>query len=356
MNKKINYKYLNILLLLGIIYLLFLMKDLWFGVVEKIFNILLPFIIAFLIAYVLYPFMNFLVKKKVPKSLSIFIVILTIVSIFGFTCYFALPVFFNQLINLLANLGKISTDIANKYNIDLGFINDTIGEYTSKIIDYIGIIISDGTIFNIVNKSIDFITKFIIITIASIYFLADMSNIYSKVKDYLLRTNKKRYYLISNLNKEVYSYLKGLLIFMIIQFFEYTILFLIIGHPNFLLIGVLASITTIIPYFGGLITNILALLIASVISPKLFVLTLIITIVCPNIDGYIISPKIYGKTNQLPALLSIFAVFAGGALLGFSGIIIAVPLTIIILSVYKTYKKEISNKIKNIKTRKKSKY
>lgn len=354
MNKKINYKYLNILLLLGIAYLLFLMKGLWFGVVEKLFNIALPFIIAFLIAYVLYPFMNYLIKKKIPKTLAIFIVILTVVSIFGFSVYFAVPVFFNQLINLLANLGKISTDIATKYNIDLSFINDAISKYSTKIIDYIGIIISDGTIFNIVNKSIDFITKFIIVSISSIYFLADMPNINLKVKKYLFRTNKKRYYLISNLNKEVYSYLKGLLIFMIIQFFEYTILFLIIGHPNFLLIGVLASITTIIPYFGGLITNILALLIASVISPKLFVLTLIITIVCPNIDGYIISPKIYGKTNQLPALLSIFSVFAGGALFGFYGIVIAVPLTIIILSIYKSYKKEISNKIKNIKTKKRN--
>ena len=136
---------------------------------------------------------------------------------------------------------------------------------------------------------------------------------------------------------------------MVIQFFEYTFLFLIIGHPNFLLLGVLACITTVIPYFGGIITNVIALLISSVVSSKLFILTLIITLVFPNIDGYIISPKIYGKTNQIPPLLTIFSVFAGGALFGFAGIVIAVPLTIIIMSVIKSYKNEITVKIKKVK-------
>ena len=176
-----------------------------------------------------------------------------------------------------------------------------------------------------------------------------MSKIRRKIKEFLKSKNKKTYNLIINIDSEITSYLKGLGIFMIIQFFEYTFLFFIIGHPNFLLLGVLACITTIIPYFGGLITNIIALLIASVVSTKLFILTLIVTIVFPNIDGYIISPKIYGKTNKLPPLLTIFSVFAGGALFGFYGIVIAVPITIVILAIYNAYKCEINNKIKIVK-------
>ena len=122
-----------------------------------------------------------------------------------------------------------------------------------------------------------------------------------------------------------------------------------IGHPNFLLLGVLSSVSTLIPYFGGLIVNIIALIIASVVSPQLFVMTLIVAIVFPNIDGYLISPKIYGKTNNISPLLSIFAVFAGGVLGGFVGILIALPLTIILRTIYKSYKKDISKKIGNIR-------
>lgn len=349
MKKNVNYKYLNLLLILGVVYLLFLMKNLWLGAVYKIFGIILPFIIAFGISYVLYPFLKFLMDRKIPKIIAIFIIIATVLLIVGLTTYYVVPLFFNQLVNLLTNLGKFSTDIATKYGVDTKMINDTINQYSAKIIRAIGEVLSSGSIFGILSKSVDYLSKFIIIFIVSVYFLADMPNIRRKLKNYLFKTSKKKYHLISNIDKEITSYLKGLGIFMVIQFFEYTFLFLIIGHPNFLLLGVLACITTVIPYFGGIITNVIALLIASVISPKLFVLTLVITFVFPNVDGYIISPKIYGKTNQLPPLLTIFAVFAGGALLGFIGIVIAVPLTIIILSIIRSYKNEISVKIKNVK-------
>lgn len=349
MKKGINYKYLNLLLILGIFYLLFLMENLWMGIFLKIFNILLPFIIAFGISYVMYPFLRFLTSKKIPKIISIFIIVTLLILIVGLIAYYAVPLFVNQLINLLSNLAKVSTDIAVKYGVDTKFINDTIAQYSSKIINGIGEVISSGSFVGILSKSVDYLSKIIIISIVSIYFLADMANIRRKFKNYLINKGTKKYYLISNIDREITSYLKGLGIFMIIQFFEYTFLFLIIGHPNFLLLGVLACVTTVIPYFGGIITNLIALVIASVISPRLFILTLIITLVFPNIDGYIISPKIYGKTNQIPPLLTIFVVFAGGALLGFTGIVIAVPLTIMIMAIIKAYKGEIKVHIKKVK-------
>lgn len=349
MKKQINYKYLNILLILLIIYLLFLMRNLWASTLSKILSILTPFIIAFLIAYVLYPILKFLESKKIPKVISVFLIVLIILLITGLTVYYVVPLFVNQLINLLSNLGEISKDIALKYNIDTKLLSDTISKFSSKIINGIGLYITNGTVFGILSKSIDYLTKSIIVLIVSIYFLCDMSKIRMKIKEFLKSKNKKTYNLIINIDSEITSYLKGLGIFMIIQFFEYTFLFFIIGHPNFLLLGVLACITTIIPYFGGLITNIIALLIASVVSTKLFILTLVVTIVFPNVDGYIISPKIYGKTNKLPPLLTIFSVFAGGALFGFYGIVIAVPITIVILAIYNAYKCEINNKIKIVK-------
>ena len=56
---KVNFKLLNILIILGIIYILYLISGLWLGLVVKIFNIVAPFMLSFSVAYVLYP----LVKK-----------------------------------------------------------------------------------------------------------------------------------------------------------------------------------------------------------------------------------------------------------------------------------------------------
>ena len=154
----------------------------------------------------------------------------------------------------------------------------------------------------------------------------------------------KKNWIAKNIDKKY-----GLCLTLVIQFFEYTIVFLLIGHPNFLLLGILSSISSLIPYFGGFIVNVIAIMIAAVVSPKLLILTLIVAIVLPNIDGYIISPKVYGKTNNISPLLTIFAVFAGGVLGGFIGILIALPLTIILRTIFKYYKGDISKKIDDIK-------
>ena len=75
---------------------------------------------------------------------------------------------------------------------------------------------------------------------------------------------------------------------------------------------------------------------------------MIICLVFPNIDGYIISPRVYGKTNNISPIWTIFAVFAGGALYGFLGIVIALPVYIILNCTYKFFKKNIYGKIDDI--------
>jgi len=86
---------------------------------------------------------------------------------------------------------------------------------------------------------------------------------------------------------------------MIIQLFEYSLLFFIVGHPNWLILGILACLTTIIPYFGGVLTNIIAILTATVISTPLTIATIVICLIFPQLDGYVISPHVYGKTNDI---------------------------------------------------------
>lgn len=99
--------------------------------------------------------------------------------------------------------------------------------------------------------------------------------------------------------------------------------------------------------------NIVAIITAAVISPTLLILTIVVGIVCPQIDGYIIYPKVYGKTNNVPTLLTIFAVFTGGVLAGTIGILFALPLTIVLLTVYRHYDEDISRKIEAIKKKEK---
>lgn len=348
-SKKINYKLINIVLIFVICFLFYNTIGLWKFVFNKFFSIIFPFLVAFAIAYALYPFLSKLVKKGIPKPIAMVLIVFLVLGFVGLIVALLVPIINNQL-NALFNWSLLFIqDLSNKYNIDLKFIQDNIMDING-VLNNFGKSIGDFS-FSFISKIINILSKSIICFITSIYFLGSMDVIRVKFKKFLKRKSKKTFNYVKRLDYEVSQYFVGLEKFIVIQFFEYTTIFFLIGHPYYLLLGILSAVTTCIPYFGGIFTNIIACVTAFFISSKLFILTLIITFVFPNIDGYIISPRVYGSTNNIPALLTIFAVFAGGILYGFIGIVIALPLAIILLATYRFYEDDISDKIEDIKNK-----
>ena len=180
----------------------------------------------------------------------------------------------------------------------------------------------------------------------------DMNKIRSSIKRYFYEKNRKTASYLKKLDEELTKYLGGMGLNIVIQMIEYTLAFLIIGHPNYLILGILSGISAIIPWFGGFLVAVISLLVSSVISTKMFILTAIICIVCPTLDGNVIGPKVYGKTNSLHPLLVIFAVSAGGIIAGFWGIVLSLPVAIAIKTTYNFYKKDIYKKVRHIKGKK----
>lgn len=348
--KKINYKLLNILLVLGICFLFYNTLGLWSFVVDKTIAIVSPFVVSFVIAYALYPFLKKLQDRGIRKSLAVILILVCIVGFLIILISLLIPIITEQVGALSGVVLSFIQDLSLKYNLDLNFIQENITDINVLMNNY-GKPISDFSV-SFLSKSINFLSKFVICFITSIYFLIGMDSIRFKFKRYLKRKKKRTFNYFKRLDYEVSQYFVGLEKFIVIQFIEYTVIFFLIGHPYYLILGVLCSVTTFIPYFGGIFSNIIACITAFFISPTLFILTLIVAFVCPNIDGYIISPKVYGKTNNVPALATIFAVFAGGILYGVVGIVIALPLTIVLIATYRFYEDDISDKIEEIKNQK----
>lgn len=350
-SNKLNFKLLNFLILVGIIYLLYSINSLWSGVVSKILQIGFPFLIAFGIAYALHPVCKKLEHSGgIPRWLALLLVIVLTLGILIIIIILVVPLLYDQLLLFLSNISTLISDLATKYELNLGPLQSSVAEISAQIVKTVGSYISDGAI-NIVNSSINFGTAFIVVLFVSIYFLIDMDRIREFIKTTFAH-KRKTYNYIKALDTELSNYFIGFGKNMLVQTIEYTTVFFIIGHPNYLILGCLAAISGIIPIFGGLIVNIIALLIAAVISPTLFWLTLIVCCVCPQIDSYVIAPKIYGKTNKIHPLINIFAVFTGGILGGIWGIIISLPIAIIIMTTYKYYKKDINKTIEEIKVKK----
>ncbi len=345
---KLNYNLINILVFMLVAYIGVSTIGIWGGIVLKFFSVIFPFIVAFAIAYALYPFVKFLEGKGLRKNLSVAIVVILLLLLTVLLISLTLPLVYDQLVSFSKAIIEVLQDISSKFDVNLGDFQITIVDTLNELIKSLGKIVSDGTI-NIVSKSIDIVTKGIIILIASVYFLIDMDKIRAWVKNFLLDFKNRGFNYVKSLDVELSQYLKGLLLFMAIQLVEYSVVFRLVGHPNWLLLGILACVTTVIPYFGGLITNIIAVITASVVSTPTFIGTIIICLLFPQLDGYVISPKIYGKTNNINPLLTIFAVFLGGAVWGVVGIMLALPIFILLNCTYRFFKDDIIKHINQVK-------
>lgn len=348
MNDKVNYKLLNLLIVIAIICLLYFIRGLWIGIVVNIFNILAPFFLAFALAYVIYPLVKKLIDSGAPKWLAILTV-----CILGFGSLFLIilltvPLLYEQILLFISNISMLLSDLSTKYELNFGGLQSSLTDFSSNIISSLGNSISDGAI-NVVNSSVNAFSTGIVVVCAAVYFLIDMDKIRHNVKKYFNRKNRRTSMFLIKLDTELTKYIGGMGKNILIQMAEYTLAFVLIGHPNYLILGILSGLSAIIPWFGGFLVAVISLLVSSVISTKLFFFTVAISIICPILDGNVIGPKVYGKTNKLHPLLVIFAVSAGGVIGGFWGIILSLPIAIVIKATYEFYRRDIDRRIKFIK-------
>lgn len=345
---KIDYKLINIAVIALIIYLVYHTGNLWLGLIGKIGKIILPFFLAFIVAYALYPFLKYLTDRKIPKSLAVGIVLFVVLGTFAVLIGIVAPLLFDQIISLLNTLITFIKEFSINSEIEFGTLQETLTSTFNDIIVNIGKYATDG-VTKVINVSMDYIAIAVIAFSAAVYLLVDMESIRKKIKKFLRKRSKRAYQYVKLLDNEMKNYLVGMLKVMLITVVEYSIAYMIIGHPNAILLGVLAMVGGLIPYFGGMITNVVAAVTAFVISPALFVRTVITFVILSAVDGYVINPLVYGKTNNVHPLIVIMSVFVGGKLFGIFGIMISFPLAVIIISTIKYFKEDISDKIEDMK-------
>ena len=326
LKNKLDYKLVNFLLILLIIFTIYQTKELWIYILNITSNILKPLLISIMISYVLNLYLRIL-NKRLNKMVSIIVFLITIFLIIYILFFKLLTPILKELTQSIKDITYLLKTLAIKYNIN---IMETITKL-NKLDELLPKI-------NIIGNILKYISITLIVISISIYMFFDWNKILKQTK-IILNKNKNLYNCIKEINNQVEKYTKSFLILSVLNTIEYMIVFLIIRHPNCLLLGFLAGILSIIPIIGGITTNIVALLLAYLINYKLFIRTIIGILVLTILDGYIVSPLVYKKSNKIHPILSILAIYIGTKLLGIFGTVISMPLLIIIISTYKYIKK-----------------
>jgi len=133
----------------------------------------------------------------------------------------------------------------------------------------------------------------------------------------------------------IQSYLVGLLLEALIMAVLNSTTLLIIGIDYAILLGVLGAIVNVIPYVGGIISILFPVIIA-IISPNPSDTLLVVGsyLIIQFFDVHYIVPKVVASKVKINALISVIVVLAGGALWGFPGTFLSIPLTAIVKVIF----------------------
>jgi predicted PurR-regulated permease PerM len=173
-----------------------------------------------------------------------------------------------------------------------------------------------------------------LVPVYAFYFLLEKRGIETHWTDYLPVSQSgfrdELIFVIKAINEHLITFFRGQVLVAICDGICYTIGFLLIGLPYAVLLGVMATVLTMIPFLGAIATCAAALVIAFVQFGDWQhpVLVLAVFAVVQSLEGFVIQPKIMGDRTGLHPLTIIIAVMVGTTVLGgILGGILAIPLT-----------------------------
>lgn len=309
-------------------------------------DILMPFVIAMILAYILDPLVDRLQKLKIPRVMAIILLIIVLVSLLAAFSIIVFPLIKIQVDSLIENmplyiertkqmiipiLDRIAAKHSDKVQLiieeglkrlsllPLKILNSTISLISSALSTFVSIIIV--------------VINLLIIPVATFYLLKDFDRIKEKIKDYLPLSSKE---LIIEKIKEIDTifgaFIKGQLIVCLILAGMYSIGLYIIDVPLSVLIGIVAGFANIIPYFGLVVGLVPALFLAFLHFNDFEHLIGVVLVfgIAQFFEGNFITPRIVGKKVGLHPVVIMIAILVGAKFFGFIGLLLAVPVTAIL--------------------------
>jgi Predicted permease len=327
------------------------------GVFDQFFSIMSPFLMGIFISYLLYvpckkleiiySKSNSIFITKAARKLSVFSVYLLLILIIVIIIKFATPILYSNIIDLATNVPIYVNNIIEGINDipDNSFLGDLdIKEGLKEgLIEFsnthLAKFLNFDNIRQYAESAVGVITSLfnvIISIVFSIYILLERKdilkflsrlcralfkkNIYINIKRYFQKTNEVFFTFIAS--KGVDSIINMLVI---------TTLLISFNVKYALLLGVIAGLLNLVPFFGSIIACFLISIITIFTGGYAKAITVfILLIVFQQIDANIIEPRLMRKSLKISPLLVISSVMIGGAYFGVMGMFLGVPLVTVV--------------------------
>lgn len=303
-----------------------------FYFIWMVHDVLYPFLIGLFLAYLLNPAVSYLEPKlgRLWAIVIIYIILFSLVILGGSKL---LAIFIRELQLFALDLPFMIENINNLLvKIQFQYQSSALPYYLRLAIDNALLLLEKQMqefIAQVVNGIINLITHSIglgISPILAFYLLHDWHEIKSKAL--MLLPSTWRIELVSffrDVDKVLGGIIRGQLIVACIIGIFVTIGLYFLQVKFALIIGILAALFDVIPYFGPIIGASPAVMLAILESPWLTIKVILLFFIIQQIEGNIIHPKIIGEKIGLHPLTVIFFVFVGGEVAGLIGMLLGVP-------------------------------
>ncbi|MBF0650279.1 AI-2E family transporter [Dysgonomonas sp. GY75] len=336
---------ISVLAIGAALYFLYLLKD-----------VLLPFFIAWLLAYMLNPLVRFYKRKlKLPHSIAVILTLLSVAGIFTLLGFILVPLIENeiwQINNLIAtyDLSVISqngipvsvADIIGRY-VDYKELQSTLSkDNLAEIIQYVS-----PAVESLFSGTISFLFGLTVVFIVILYLIFILLD-YDKINELWRFLIPPKYRpIVGRITLDVETsmnkYFRHQAFICCILAVLYATGFQIIGLPMAIMFGLFVGLVHMIPYLQVITfppAILLCWLRASQTDDSFWVmlgLVALIYVIVQCIMDLFLVPKIMGKAMGLNPAIILLSLSVWGSLLGIVGMIIAIPLTTMLLSYYKEF-------------------
>ncbi|MBC6678057.1 MAG: AI-2E family transporter [Acinetobacter sp.] len=310
--------------------------------------VVLPFVGAFLVAYLFSPLVDKLHKIGLPRWLSISAVFIGIGVVITLAFWYLVPLVWEQLMYAKNSIPsgihwanyKFLPWLSDSFNLvpmelDVDQISAAIMEYvqTNYSADSI-----QAMIAKLAQSGLNFIQiggTVVLIPIIAFYFLLD----WDRMLDSFRRLIPRRYeeqtlVIVKECHSVLGAFVKGQFLVMVLLGVVYAMGLQLIGLEVGLIIGMVAGLCSIIPYLGfavGIIAAVIASLFQFGIDWMQLLLVGVVFMIGQAVEGYILQPFLLGDKIGLSPVAVVFAVLAGAQLGGILGMLIALPVAAVIV-------------------------
>lgn len=298
----------------------------------QIREVLISVFWAYILATVFSPLVNWLEARNIHRGASVVsiylsfltLLVLLIIPITGqISSEF---VIFNQhLPDYIQNLNETfnfalqSGDLVNSLRTNSQLVGEGALELGRKLF---------GSIFSVLAT-----------IVISAYFLLDKRKIEREFISLFSASEQDHVQkVLQNIETKMGAWLSGQVFLSFVVGLATLICLTILGVPFAIPLAVLAGILEAIPMIGPIISAVPAILIGLTVSPTTALLTAGVYILVQQLENHLLVPKIMQKVLGLNPLLIILGVTTGGKLLGVSGALMAIPVIVIILTIFQTFR------------------